>query len=60
MESAVKMYLAIYRLVHWTTWKTTGFQARLKTKFEIGPTADGIVDLRQRQENTPPNKKDDL
>ncbi len=32
MESAVIVYLAIYRLVNWTTWKTTGFQASLKTK----------------------------
>ncbi|WP_334329445.1 hypothetical protein [Companilactobacillus sp. HBUAS59699] len=53
MESAVKMYLAIYRLVHWTTWKTTGFQARSKKEFETGPSADGIVDRRQR--NPPSN-----
>ncbi|WP_334330513.1 hypothetical protein [Companilactobacillus sp. HBUAS59699] len=37
MESAVKVFLAIYRLEHWTTLKTTGFKARLKTKFETGP-----------------------
>ncbi len=37
MESAVKVYLTIYRLVHWTTLKTTGFKARMKTKFETGP-----------------------
>ncbi|WP_334329382.1 hypothetical protein [Companilactobacillus sp. HBUAS59699] len=37
MESAVKVFLAIYRLEHWTTWKTTGFQARSKTKTETGP-----------------------
>ncbi|WP_334328485.1 hypothetical protein [Companilactobacillus sp. HBUAS59699] len=37
MESAVKVYLAIHRLVHWTSWKTIGFQARLKTEFETGP-----------------------
>ncbi|WP_334328629.1 hypothetical protein [Companilactobacillus sp. HBUAS59699] len=49
MESAVIVFLAIYRLEHWTTGKTTGFPARLKTKFETGPTADGIVDHRQRQ-----------
>ncbi|WP_334328593.1 hypothetical protein [Companilactobacillus sp. HBUAS59699] len=49
MESAVIVYLAIYRLVHWTTLKTTGFKARPKTKTEAGPTADGIVDHPQRQ-----------
>ncbi len=51
MESAVIVYLAIYRLVHWTSWQTTGFQARLKMQFEIGPEADGIVSHPQRQIN---------
>ncbi len=37
MESAVKVFLAIYRLEHWTTLKTTGFKARSKTKAETGP-----------------------
>ncbi|WP_334330401.1 hypothetical protein [Companilactobacillus sp. HBUAS59699] len=37
MESAVKVFLAIYRLEHWTTGKTTGFPARSKTQFETGP-----------------------
>ncbi|WP_334329750.1 hypothetical protein [Companilactobacillus sp. HBUAS59699] len=37
MESAVKVFLAIYRLEHWTTLKTTGFKARPKTKTEAGP-----------------------
>ncbi|WP_334329757.1 hypothetical protein [Companilactobacillus sp. HBUAS59699] len=37
MESAVKVFLAIYRLEHWTTLKTTGFKARPKTKTESGP-----------------------
>ncbi|WP_334329601.1 hypothetical protein [Companilactobacillus sp. HBUAS59699] len=37
MESAVKVFLAIYRLEHWTTLKTTGFKARPKTKAEAGP-----------------------
>ncbi|WP_334329769.1 hypothetical protein [Companilactobacillus sp. HBUAS59699] len=37
MESAVIVYLAIYRLVHWTTLKPTGFKARPKTKTEAGP-----------------------
>ncbi|WP_334329741.1 hypothetical protein [Companilactobacillus sp. HBUAS59699] len=37
MESAVKVFLAIYRLEHWTTLKTAGFKARPKTKTEAGP-----------------------
>ncbi|WP_334329585.1 hypothetical protein [Companilactobacillus sp. HBUAS59699] len=37
MESAVKVFLAIYRLEHLTTLKTTGFKARPKTKTEAGP-----------------------
>ncbi|WP_334330202.1 hypothetical protein [Companilactobacillus sp. HBUAS59699] len=37
MESAVKVFLAIYRLEHWTTGNTTGFPARPKTKTEAGP-----------------------
>ncbi|WP_334330008.1 hypothetical protein [Companilactobacillus sp. HBUAS59699] len=53
MESVLIVYLAIYRLVNWTTWKTTGFQARPKTKTEAGPRTDGIIDHPQRQTTTP-------
>ncbi|WP_334329240.1 hypothetical protein [Companilactobacillus sp. HBUAS59699] len=56
MESAVIVYLAIHRLVNWTTWKTTGFQARPKTKTKAGPTADGIVVHPQRHHHPTTNQ----